>query len=101
MADTNMEEFVEHGTKSIRERECTHGKSLRTRHRRTPDSRLFRDGTPSHDHLGDIFNVRALSSVEPADLSNHPLGKFRVDPPVAGFVGVGQRGAANSLPEAH
>ncbi len=52
------------------------------------------------DGAGQV-HAKIVGGVEPPRLSNQPLRKLGIDPPVAGFVGVGQRGAVNRPSEPH
>ena len=52
------------------------------------------------DGVGKV-HVQIVAGIEPSGLSNQPLGKLGVDPPVAGLVGVRQCGAANRPTETH
>src|SRR5262245_36218042 len=43
----------------------------------------------------DQLRSQAVAGIEPSGLRDQPVGKLRVDPPVARFVGIRQGGAAN------
>ena len=52
------------------------------------------------DSAGQI-HVQSVAGIQPLGLRDQPLGKLGVDPPIAGFVGVGQRGTANRPRQTH
>jgi hypothetical protein len=47
------------------------------------------------------LHTQTVASIEAPGLRNQPLGKRSIDPPVTGFVGIGQRGTTNRLAKAH
>ena len=46
-------------------------------------------------HSAGQIHVQIVGGIQPPSLRDQALAKFGVDPPIAGFVSVGQRGAAN------
>ena len=52
------------------------------------------------DGAGQI-HIQIVVGIEPPGLRDQPLGKLSVNPPVAGFVGIGQRGTANRPSQTH